>query len=129
MTQQEKYSLHLAYGLKVSAGLVTFTLGFDYRLSEIIKDISLKPYLRSLSDLTKPITQKDYNDGKPFVPYNHISRIGGSYASYSIMMNNLLNSNYKELPFHVVQQLLKWHFCIGFEQGEYIEVTEDNNPY
>ena len=34
-----------------------------------------KPVLRPMSDLCKEITDKDYNDGKPFIPSDHLKEL------------------------------------------------------
>ena len=34
-----------------------------------------KPVLRPMSDLYKEITDKDYNDGKPFIPSDHLKEL------------------------------------------------------
>lgn len=145
MTQLEKYSLHLPYGLQCSyilrgevvrTGKVnisyneceTHPLRLSIEYGNFEHEWMFKPLLRNISDLTKPITQKDYNDGKPFVP---IERFGREF--YNSLKKELDITDGKLLieflPFGVIQKLLKWHFAIGFEQGEYIEVTNENNPY
>lgn len=34
-----------------------------------------KPVLRPMSDLCKEITDRDYNDGKPFIPSDHLKEL------------------------------------------------------
>lgn len=93
-----------------------------------------KPYLRKLSDLTKPIIQTDYNDGKPFVPIDALIKAGCVSPTSVLLLkiesdNNTIQNMLLEMNFETIQQLLKWHFATGFEQGEYIEVMNENNPY
>lgn len=133
MTQLEKYSLHLPYGVELAyivrdrvekVGVLktinyntyeTHPLRLSIEYGDLEHEWMFKPYLFSLSSLTKPIALKNYNDGKSFVP----DRLYGNHLCYTI----------NRLPLSVIQQLLKWHFAIGFEPGEYIEVTDENNPY
>lgn len=151
MTQLEKYSLHLPYDIK---GIVYYPNVFPgEKISLSIKggingqcDIYewcdntyiTKPYLRPLNHLKKLISQKNYNEGKPFVPLSELERMRGIYQkdfpieeTYKDLIKDLVshtNLNIR-VPFDYINQLIKWHFCIGFEEGEYIEVTKENNPY
>lgn len=151
MTQQEKYSFHLPYkpvltyidcltnrnrkafltGVSekdvettykrkingCSGDLISFTGNNN------IKELKVKPYFRPFSQLTKECVQDDYNDGKPFVPIEEVS----IYSNNSEYLIEQIKLGFVE--FIVIRMLLKWHFCLGFETGEYIEVTNENNPY
>ena len=85
----------------------------------------IKPILRPLSDLTKPIE----HNGEKFVP---IERIAYSYGyEIQIFRNKLLKPIMCE-QFNIVLQLIKWHFDIALliEKGEAIDVnTLTENPY
>lgn len=96
----------------------------------------LTPYFRSFDQLTKECVQADYNDGKPFVPvewFENENNCEIDYFADNLQVKMLFNDgnicDLELLPFGLVKQLLKWHFAIGFEKGEYIEVTDENNPY
>lgn len=124
----------------------------SYYLSDVF------PILRHPSDLTKKISQKDYNDGKPFVPIVELAKIAGYDSCLNILKpkNNeyvvLSNEghfrfcyNSKEQWFGVqigimhqpivknqlqlFQQLIKWHFDLITEDCEKVYVTDDFNPY
>ena len=70
-----------------------------------------KPLLRSLDNLTKPITVKGYNDGKEFVPLDEIQQ-------YDINAENILLQQ-----FWIVNRLLQWHFNIfNLPETEYIKI-------
>ena len=85
--------------------------------------------------LTQEIQISTYNDGEPFVPADVIFK--ESNGSYSAWGGNIVKESkppiestpvdVDELPFLIVQQLLRWHFPIGLT--DYIPVTEENNPY
>jgi hypothetical protein len=94
------------------------------------------PLLRPLSDLTKEITQANYNDGKPFVPINEM---GGFNLAPSIISGDIAHkihggwSTYTEdWPMSVIQKLNEWHFdyrdLIG--QGLAVSIHDiETNPY
>lgn len=65
----------------VAGFLIGTVLGLD--LNQFIITIlkNYIPIVRSLTDLTKPIVQADYNDGKPFVPIDIIQQLSG-YDNY-----------------------------------------------
>lgn len=151
MTQLEKFSFHLPYRVIIkdtkygsifnSLDFVTssnqsFDM-FNGNFDQLIKDKILKPYLRSFDQLTKECVQADYNNGKPFVPSCELSKWFKDAEDYILMIVDIINgkedmSLEKTLewcPLNVIQQLLKWHFQVGFEKGEYIEVTNEDNPY
>lgn len=145
MTPQEKYSLHLAYEpifnindnekVNINTLLTIYSIGGIY--NSTVMCLNAKPYLRSFDQLTKPITQKDYNNGKPFVPAEVLAKIiGDTWFNDEYNVNQFIYefvNGYIKLGFYksieVMQFLLKLHFAIGFEPGEYIEVTDENNHY
>lgn len=64
-----------------------------------------KPLLYPLSHLTKPIKVEGYNDGKEFVPAAKLAELG--FDPYIIPDMRL-----EDIPFGLVQLLLKWHFDV-----------------
>ncbi len=98
-----------------------------------------------LSDLTKPIIQKNYNNGEPFVPIEVFARmlypkdyenclfyktednlcfetINGGWIIFPIKNTNLWE-------YRFVQLLLRWHFDLLEEGIEKVLVTDEFNPY
>lgn len=76
----------------------------------------IKPILRPMSDLTKEITHKGYNDDKPFVPINFVN---------IWWVDNMTVVKIYDL-------LHLWHFDTRnlIDKGEAIDVnTLPNNPY
>ena len=86
----------------------------------------VKPLLRSLDSLTKPITVKGYNDDKEFVPIYHLLQEycfdtdkmdEDEVFDYSDSMINV------DISFVTVKLLCSWHFNIfGLEETEYIKI-------
>lgn len=103
-----------------------------------------KPICRPLSDLTNPITQKDYNNGEPFVPMEKLNELFG-YKECRLVLycsnNNIgwcVDGGYCntaisfEDMFNPIQKLLEWKFDIAdlISKGEAIDVnTLEINPY
>lgn len=91
----------------------------------------LKPILRPLTDLTKPISQANYNEGKEFVPLDEIVikstyLIGASEIEMCVNNKNWI----KHLPYEVIELLLQWHFVIEEPNGTWIDVNSlDKNLY
>ncbi len=89
------------------------------------------PYLRPLSDLTKPITHK----GETFIPDEKIREVIGSgwCDAYDDALDLIINqySNHtkiKMLPYEFIELLISWHFVI--DESEWIDVnTLENNCY
>ena len=85
-----------------------------------IKDLDLKPLLRSLDSLTKLITVKGYNDDKEFVPSEKLSVHLFDFDFIDMVVNK---RNTNGIPFWVVKLLLKWHFNIfNLPETEYIKI-------
>jgi hypothetical protein len=156
MNKNEFLAASLPYSLKCLYKKTTFlvseislwTVGTNFPTSDC------KPIVRHMDDLTKPIVQADYNDGKPFIPivelgklfvnggYWYIDECGTTVAdednyfflSYSdgdgyfycedLNTGSLVSVN--QLQFF--QHLIKWHFNL-IDGSEVVYVTEDFNPY
>lgn len=95
-------------------------VGFQNKLVYIGCDLNrieaIKPILRPMSDLTKEITHKGYNDDKPFVPINVICR-------WFVDNREVVNT---------YNLLHLWHFDTRnlIDKDEAIDVnTLPNNPY
>ena len=139
-------SAHLPYGLKVrlhNGEVVTFTV---LKLSQFLSGaIGIKPILRPLSDLTKPIE----HNGERFVPIYKLWELAGfeigrgqyitdepnyiktsnlgTAQEFVLSKSDILSSNY-----NVIQKLLEWKFDIFnlIGKGEAIDVnTLQTNPY
>ena len=95
---------------------------YDEFESEICRAI---PFVRPLSDLTKPIIQKDYNGGEPFVPIEIICE------QYKHVRPHLLIPAIKTgmVDFNIALLLLRWHFDLLDEGIEKVLVTDEFNPY
>ena len=87
--------------------------------------------LRNLYDLTKEIE----HNGERFVP---IERLAFEFRlqMYQFIDGAFYDNNYrryldiKEMPFVVVLKLISWHFAIGLDENDYIDVnTLETNPY
>lgn len=75
----------------------------------------IKPLLRSLDSLTKPITVKGYNDDKEFVPYKQLGWGNGTQVIPTILADMINVYSFK--------LLLKLHFNIfNLEETEYIKI-------
>lgn len=143
LTTEQKLAYHLAHGVTVTYfnyERVTSKL-YSYNFDAIIKR-EPKPHLRPLSSLTKPITVEGHNDGQSFVPIEELCRIfyGHSKTLYRVSNNEVFvlceNRNGESLYIHkdvrlidfwIVEWLLKWQFNLFFEEGEYVQITDDNN--
>lgn len=102
------------------------------------------PICRPLTDLTKPITQKDYNNGEPFVPIEKLNEIFG-YKECRLVVYHPNNAigwcvdggycntaiSFEDM-FNPIQKLLEWKFDLAdlISKGEAIDVNTLNiNPY
>jgi len=146
MTKEEFLSASLPYGLKVTfeadeynhsivgveCNYVTLISHFnDYGRAEIQKTI---PIVRPLSDLTKECVQSDYNDGKPFVPIDELRYWAKCDADHSWL--DAIEDDFASVDekinvgsFHLVVQLIRWHFDLLDENCEKVYVTDEFNPY
>jgi len=105
---------------------------------------------RSLSDLTKPITQK----GETFVPIVELAKIAFPFEEWDRVVTKdgikmyisplkkfcfldgefrTINLNYKNIHTQnydiLFDKLREWKFAINIPDGSWIPVTEQNNPY
>ena len=111
----ESHSIFVLDTISVKDGLI---FKYDiYRWDEVYEG-RIKPLLRSLDSLTKPITVKGYNYDKEFVPIEEIGEL--DYDTYSLYY---YKNHAIRLPFELIQLLLKWHFNIfNLEETEYIKI-------
>ena len=78
------YGLYCWYGETIKPALM---IGItDYRTP--IFEVGRKPILRPMSDLYVEITERGYNDGKPFVPILKLANLLGSPALYQWILNS-----------------------------------------
>ena len=161
MKKIEYLTASLPYELKVKIlcgdgvfdTTTTLTVGNLYELGES----RMKPIVRPLSDLTKPITQANYNGGEPFVPMVELAKIKGIVEESRF--DRLYVKTYPKEPeyfeclertaspedhlciaiylpkiteceYWIVEQLIKWHFWPNMPEGEEVVwVTSEFNPY
>jgi len=128
------------------------TVGNLYELGES----RMKPIIRPLSDLTKPITQANYNNGEPFVPALELIKLEERYSKWKdpaptipydieiiqkpfgkVLKVSKLNqwvvylslSEMERAKYYVIQLLLMWHFDLITEDCEKVFTTSEFNPY
>ena len=71
------YGLYCWYGENIKPALM---IGItDYRIP--IFKVGRKPILRPMSDLCEEITERGYNDGKPFVPLVEFAKVRYPYLT------------------------------------------------
>jgi len=94
------------------------------------------PILFQTSALTKEIQIATYNDGKPFVPIEEMRRLGIhdhldfiSVEADGLIRNRGLNGWFGEIPFKIIELLQKWHINYRLSPDQFIEVTDEFNPY
>ena len=95
----------------------------------------IKPILRPLSDLTKPIE----HNGETFVPIERIKELfiegtedvlSQSIEAIEYFIENNFFSRIEYLPFILIQKLIEWHFAVGLDENDYIDVnTLEVTPY
>lgn len=114
-------------------------LGYDTNV-EFRGECSIKPIIRPISDLTKECVQADYNDGKPFIPIEHLHKNFPCYNFYMLTeddkpvigVDNADGDNDMIIcdMVKIIEQLLKWHFWPDMPEGEeVVYVSESFNPY
>lgn len=88
----------------------------------------IRPHLRPLSSLTKEITVEGYNNGEPFVPFDDILGNSDLYRSEWILEEVTKGrqlDRITELPFFVIELLLKWQFNVfNIDESQYIEIRD-----
>lgn len=78
------YGLYCWYGENIKAALMAGIT--DYQIP--IFEVGRKPILRPMSDLRVEITERGYNEGKPFVPILELANLLGSPALYQWILNS-----------------------------------------
>ena len=118
---------------------------------------SIKPLLFPTSALTKEIQLANYNNGEPFVPIYELAKLfhtlstdnieaytdaveHGFYGAQCTCWISVKEGrcNYFQMPFgefitsaehRIIKMLYQWHINIELSTDQFIEVTEENNPY
>lgn len=159
MKKIEYMSYALLTGLMAWTPSGEYFQKLDISNFEYIKKSSKKLVLRPLSDLIKPISQANYNDGEPFVPALELIKLEEKYNKwkdiaptipYDVAIINkpfgqvlrvskfdnwviyLSLNEIERAKYYIVKQLVEWHFDLfsGTENGVAIDVnTLDINPY
>lgn len=144
MTKEEFMAMSLPFGLKYKEpeykvyGHVIYEEKYvilnNYNFYSVLKN-NKQLVLRPLSDLTKEIEHK----GENFVPIERIieSFIEGTEdaldQSLEVIEYFIENENFSRieyLPFILIQKLIEWHFAVGLEERDYIDInTLNENPY
>lgn len=114
---------------------------FDYEISDgnvsygFIELDEFDFICRPLTDITKPIEHK----GEKFVPIEKIKELfidgtedvlSESIEAIEYFIENNFFSRIEYLPFILIQKLIDWHFAIGLDETDYVDVnTLEVNPY
>lgn len=154
-TLKRDLASRLPYGVKIYDGHKPYTLTglrhFNNNKLYAVCDIDddnytwsyLKgciPYLFNTSALTKPIRLANYNNGEPFVPKYELEKILGIYQCNYLMDNLDLIISKKKIPqgkvhfdfidfVNAIDFLNKIHINYRLSPDQFIEVTDENNPY
>lgn len=123
-----KIEVYDFYGIKYSKTVKEWSVFIDDSRHGDYQQVYLKgvcPLFRPLSSLTKEIVVSSYNDGKPFVPIDHIySKCGLDNVQY--VEHCLTTHDFLNIPFYIFERLFQWHFWIGdqnlFDTGEIIRI-------
>ena len=123
---------YLPYGLKIHIEDEKDYIAFGFCNNDLLLfeegiciDIDfnhIKPYLYPLDYLTKKITVEGYNDGKPFVPMEHLDDEYKDSSAKEIIITYI-----KTCPtMEQLQLLYQWHFDIHglIERGDAIAKKE-----
>jgi hypothetical protein len=78
------YGLYCWYGENIKAALMVGIT--DYQIPTF--EVGRKPILRPISDLRVEITERGYNEGKPFVPILELANLLGSPALHQWILNS-----------------------------------------
>lgn len=92
------------------------------------------PYLFPADALTKPIQIASYNNGEPFVPIEEMRKLSSSMNDYlfiDALEDDLSNIDIRvqNAPFVFVEFFNQTHINYRLSPNQFIEVTEQNNPY
>jgi hypothetical protein len=185
MTKQEYLCMSLPYNIKVQLNrmgvfnldeeypsshneicsienIIVSNSGFEFEIGDgytgygYIEQDEFDMILRPLTELMKPISQKDYKDGQEFIPLIELAKIANINQEFDVIKGNecgfycqnknerfhynfknyFVRINFTTSEFDVVenqlelfQHLIKWHFAVGLEEGDFIVVTEEFDPY
>lgn len=100
--------------------------GFTYGMWADLFDI--KPILFDLSNLTKEITIKGVNDGKPFVPIEEMKFefVWNDLYDFFLESYNLHEiESWRHAPHELTMWLAKLNFNLYLKKGEYIPATNE----
>ena len=139
MKKEEFLAMSLPFGLKMYKESLHGEIETPYKLTpewlESALEFKNKPILRQLSDLTKPIE----HNGEKFVPIVKIKELfidgtedvlSQSIEAIEYFIENNFFSRIEYLPFILIQKLIEWHFAVGLDKTDYIDVnTLEVNPY
>jgi hypothetical protein len=121
----EELSVYLPYKLKyIHKGNMAEMKSVDFGVQLVnmgwgnaLETHELKPIVRPLSDLTKPIVVEGYNDGKEFIPINQLEKLEGVHWLWGEIECRILEP--EQLPYIIVTMLAKWHFdMFGWIESE-----------
>lgn len=95
------------------------------------------PILFPTSALTKPIQIASYNNGEPFVPVDELKKnyrlylIIGVYSDGTKCMFNekTQSSHWRYWEYSIIEKLNQWHINYRLDPDQFIEVTDEFNPY
>ena len=92
----------------------------------------IKPYLFPTSALTKPIQLANYNNGEPFVPAIELLKKCSMTGFVEDFIKRIEIGQRQIESFatgEILEYLRKWHINYRLSPDQFIEVTEENNPY
>lgn len=124
-------------------GSESLTEKMTHGILENFMDFGVKtmPHLFHISCLTKPITV----NGRTFVPIEEMCRILYDHddkTRYRISITDVFSlcearngesvyvlNDYTKIDYWIIELFNKWHINYRLPEGEYIQVTEEFNPY
>ena len=92
---------------------------------------NIKPILYPIYELDQVIE----HNGKRFVPKDVLNQRFKSYGLTGYdklfdMVDFKTNSTFRTWPFEIVLKLIEWHFAVGLNDEDYVDVNSlDENPY
>ena len=108
---------------------------FEYEISDrnvsygFIEEDEFDIIARPLSDITKEIE----HNGEKFVPMKNFN-CGLQYVTIkngmlSIWDGDMWTYSIYAVPFGYIKKLIEWHFAIGLDESDYIDINTIENPY
>lgn len=91
--------------------------------------IGLKPILFPTSALTKTIQIASYNNGEPFVPVDEAKQITNITINSKTIVMLIEECEFDVVPFGIIEMLNRWHINYRLSPEQFIEVTDEFNPY